>query len=289
MDRTYQSSPIKRRPRRTKAQIGTIQTAIVSAAGDCRPATVRQIYYRLVTLGVIDKTEAEYDTVQRLLVALRRMGAIPYSWIADGTRWQRKPKTYSSLGDMLDQQQRFFRRAIWEDQDAYVEVWLEKDALAGVVYQVTAEYDVPLMVTRGFASLSFLHNAACDMDDEDKPVHIYYLGDHDPSGVDIPRKVEASLREFAPEMDLTFTRLAVTAEQITEFGLVTRPTKQSDSRAKNFEGESVEVDAISPDELRALVRGAIESHIDHDYLDRTRRIEAAERDTLTTIIEGLAG
>ena len=74
---------------------------------------------------------------------------IPYGWIADSTRWMRKPKSYSGLVDMLSTTRDTYRRALWSTQPAYVEVWLEKDALAGVIYTETEDWDVPLMVTRG--------------------------------------------------------------------------------------------------------------------------------------------
>jgi hypothetical protein len=252
--------------------------------------TVRQVFYQLVTGGAIPKTEASYkNIVVRLLGIMRRQGELPFSWIADNTRWMRKPRTYSSLEQALDDTLATYRRALWDQQDSYVEIWLEKDALAGVLYDVTEEWDVPLMVTRGYPSLSYLHTAAEALSEEDRPCFIYYFGDHDPSGVHIPRKIETDLRTFAPAAELHFERLAVTAEQITEWNLPTRPTKRTDSRSRGFLGESVEVDAIPPARLRELCRRCIERHIDQGALDRTQRIEQAERDTLETILGTLQG
>lgn len=285
---TYRASPIKR-ARRTKADIERIREAIYQAVEVDRPMTVRQVFYRLVGLGVIDKSEAEYkQTVCRLLADMRRERVIPFHWIADNTRWMRKPRTYSSLEDALRRTAQTYRRALWADQDVYVEVWLEKEALAGVLVDVTSEYDVPLMVTRGYPSMSYLHSAAEAIADCGCPAHLYYFGDHDPSGVDIPRYVEQQLREYAPEAEIHFHHAAVTPEQIAEYELPTRPTKKSDTRAKNFTGESVEVDAISPAELRALATNAIEQHIDADTLERTEMIEFAERETLREIARGCA-
>lgn len=182
-----------------------------------------------------------------------------------------------------------YRHSIWDNQDTYVEVWLEKEALAGVLYEVTAEWDVPLMVTRGYPSISYLHVAAEQMADTGKPCYLYYFGDHDPSGVDISRKTEADLRTFAPDVDLHFKRMAVTPEQIAEFGLMTRPTKKTDSRSRNFEGESVEVDAIPPTTLKGIVRDCIEQHVEADALKRMYAVENAERDTLQAIVDNLEG
>jgi hypothetical protein len=139
------------------------------------------------------------------------------------------------------------------------------------------------MVTRGYPSLTYLYGAAEAMSETDWPTFIYYVGDHDPSGVDIPRMVETNLREMAPEADIRFIRLAVLPHQIEEMNLLTRPTKKTDSRSKNFEGESVEVDAIPPSTLRAMVEEAITSHIDQDALDSQLLAEEAERETLARL------
>jgi hypothetical protein len=192
------------------------------------PMTVRQVFYQLVSQGVIAKTEAEYkSTVVRLLAAMRRAGEIPFDWIADNTRWMRKPKTYSDVEQALQRTAEAYRRSLWDNQDVYVEIWLEKDALAGVLYRVTSSWDVPLMVTRGYPSLSYLYEAADTIAAVGKPAHLYYFGDNDPSGLDITRAVEA---------EVYFERVAVTAAQITDLGLPTRPTKKTDSRSKGFEG-----------------------------------------------------
>jgi hypothetical protein len=128
---------------------------------------------------------------------------------------------------------RFYRKALWADADDYVEVWLEKDALSAVVFDVTAEFDVPLMVARGYASLSFLHEAAEAISNEERPAYIYHLGDFDPSGVNAAEKIEESLREFAPEAEIHFERLAVLPWQIEVWNLPTRPTKTSATSRSN--------------------------------------------------------
>ena len=283
------SSPIKRR-RRSRTEIEEIKSAIHSVVGAERPMTVRQVFYRLVTTGVIDKTEAEYNcTVVRLLKEMRLNGDLPFNWIADNTRWMRKPDTHSSLREMLDITATAYRRALWTNQEDYVEVWLEKDALSGVIYNVTSEWDVPLMVTRGYPSLSFLHQAAASISYEDKPTYLYYFGDLDPSGVDIPRVVEERLVEFASDADISFEMVAVLPEQIQQWDLPTRPTKKTDSRSKTFRGESVELDAIPPATLRQLVRDCIKRHVDEDALGKTRIAEASERELLEQWEEILEG
>lgn len=286
---TYGASPITRRTRRSKLEIAELKKRIRGVLAEDNPMTVRQLFYRLVGLGAIAKTEQEYkSTVCRLLVQMRSEGQLPYAWIADNTRWMRKPTTYGSYAEALAETARSYRRALWDDQNAYVEIWLEKDALAGVLYAVTGAYDVPLMVTRGYPSLTFLYEAAQTIRETGLPTHLYYLGDYDPSGLDIPRNVEERLREFAPGYPFTFERIAVTAEHIVRWNLPTRPTKRSDSRSAGFAGESVEVDAIPSADLRTLVEDHIVRHLDPAALKRTRRIEAEERRSLLTIAREVA-
>jgi len=274
--------------RRSRAEIESIRDAIVQVLRAEHPATVRQVFYQLVPLGLIAKTEAEYKhTVGRLLVEMRLDGTVPFGWIADNTRWMRKPRTFGSLQAALELTVGTYRRALWAEQDVYVEVWLEKDALAGVLYEVTADLDVPLMVTRGYPSLSFLADAAEVISAQSKPAHLYYFGDYDPSGMDISRVTESRLREFAPTAEIHFERVAVTPQQIAQWSLPTRPTKTTDTRSKGFGNESVEVDAIPPRRLRDLARRRIVEHIDPGVMERTRAIEQAERDTLESIARRL--
>lgn len=249
------------------------------------PMTVRQVYYALVSRGAIDKTEAAYNAVGRHLLRMRRCGALPYDWIADNTRWMRKPETYSGMRAYLERGRRAYRRAIWDNQPAYVEVWCEKDALAGVLYAVTEPWDVPLMVTRGYPSESFVYEAAETLKEQHKPVYLYYLGDHDPTGIDIPQNTKAKLREFGAAF--TFEVLAVQPWQIEAWRLPTRPTKKTDTRAAGFEGGSVELDAVPVGTLRALVQGAIERHIDPAALEATRRTEELERQSFERVLRFL--
>jgi len=267
--------------RRTKADIEYLRCLLREVVAEQQPMTVRQVFYQLVSRGAIDKTEGEYKvTVIRLLKEMRLAGTLPFGWIADSTRWMRKPTTHSSLEGALWQMARFYRRARWDEQDVYVEVWCEKDALAGVLYDVTSEWDVPLMVTRGYPSLSYLHEASEAIAAEKRPVYLYYFGDHDPSGVDIARSTEARLRQFAPDAEMHFEVLGVTPQQIAVWSLPTRPTKQGDSRYAGFRGESVEVDAIPPDTLRALATEAIAQHVDQAVIDGLELAEKDERKTL---------
>ena len=287
-DPVYQASPIKR-GRSTKAEVNTRRAALYEIVKAMRPMTVRQVYYQATVRGIIEKTEAGYTKVQTDLVLMRKIGLLPYEWLADNTRWQRKPTTFNSVQDALDDTARFYRKALWNEVDAYVEVWLEKDALAGVILPVTTKYDVPLMVARGYASLSFLHSAAEYINSLDCPVYIYHLGDYDPSGVNAGEKIEETLRELAPNADIMFERIGVTRHQVDNWNLPSRPTKTSDTRSKGFGDISVELDAIPPDTLRAIVEAAIEDHLPPEEFAVLKAAEASEREIISRLVGGLGG
>lgn len=275
----YEPSHIKR-GRVTKAEVAARREALLDIIREMRPMTVRQVFYQATVRGLVEKEESGYAKVQTDLVVMRRDGSLPYDWLADNTRWQRKPRTFDSMEEAVQETARFYRKSLWANADAYVEIWLEKDALAGVVLPVTSMYDVPLMVARGYASLSFLHSAAEHMATVGKPVYVYHLGDFDPSGVNAGEKIEQTLREMAPQADIHFERLAVTPDQITALSLPTRPTKVSDSRAKKFGKISVELDAIHPQTLRDMVEAAINQHLPQDEYRILREAERSERDIL---------
>ena len=115
---SYGARPISRKGRRSKVEIEFIKSAIRRVLVNEIPMTVRQVFYRLVSLGVIDKTEAEYkSTVCRLLADMRRNGDIPFRWIADNTRWMRKPTTYSNLEQAAQETAQFYRRRLWDNQE----------------------------------------------------------------------------------------------------------------------------------------------------------------------------
>jgi hypothetical protein len=280
---TYRASPIKR-VRATRIELQARRDDLFAIVAEQRPMTVRQVFYAATVRGVVEKTERGYRKVQDDLVDMRETGALPYSWLADSTRWMRKPRSYGSMAEALAETARLYRRDLWVDAGQRVEVWLEKDALAGVVYDVTDAFDVPLMVTRGYASLSFLHSAAMAIAASGVPSFIYHLGDFDPSGVDAARAVCEKLLKLAPQADIIFERLAVTEQQIATMRLPTRPTKESDSRSRGFGAISVELDAIEAQTLRTLVQAAIERHLPAYKLEQLQMVEADERRLLRDLV-----
>src|SRR5215211_4015668 len=151
----YRTSPVKRL-RRTNAELAALHTAIMAVCEVDQPLSVRGVFYRVMSAGAVEKSEKAYNAVQREVLKLRRAGRLPYEWIADGTRWHIKSRSWSSVDQALDDAAASYRRALWHDQDVYVEVWSEKDAISSIVSRITESWDVPLMIARGFASESFL-------------------------------------------------------------------------------------------------------------------------------------
>jgi hypothetical protein len=287
MTKIYGASLIKRH-RSTRAEVEQRRDALYDIVAKMQPMTVRQVFYQATVRGIVEKAETGYAKVQTDLTLMRQAGELPYGWLADNTRWQRKPRSFDSVQQALEHTAQFYRKNLWTDADSYVEIWLEKDALAGVILPITAMNDVPLMVARGYASLSFLHSAAEYINTLAGPTYIYHLGDFDPSGVNAGEKIEETLWEMAPDAEIYFKRLAVTEAQISAWGLPTRPTKATDTRAKNFGSISVELDAIEPNTLREIVANAIEEHLPGHQYEVLKAAEESERQLLQSLGESLS-
>ncbi len=187
----YPASPIKRR-RATKAEMEERAEFLIDYAEEHGPITVRGLYYQAEVHGVpgVTKDDKDYDKIQRQVLNLRRAGRLEYHHISDATRWMRKPSTHSGVEAALEATARLYRKSLWEDAEDYVEIWCEKDALAGVIYPITSKYDVPLMVTRGFSSETFCYEAIAARGADDRTYYVYYLGDFDRAGHDAARSLE---------------------------------------------------------------------------------------------------
>jgi hypothetical protein len=272
----YPASPVKRR-RATGDEMEARAAFFIAYARAHHPVTVRGLYYQAEVHGVpgIDKTDAGYDKVQAQVLKLRRAGRLDYAWIADATRW---------MQDALLSTAALYRRNLWRDADTYVEVWCEKDALAGTIYPVTSLYDVPLIVARGFSSETFCFEAVAARGDDRRPYHVIYLGDFDRAGQDAAQSLEEKLRRFAAEkgIEIAFDTIAVTPEQVRSLNLPTRPPKRVTAADRRWPHTyACEVDAVPPDHLRALVEDAINEHLPQDEFKILKQAEASERNLLT--------
>lgn len=280
----YQAGPIKR-SRATAFEMETRAAFLIDYAETHGPVTVRGLFYAATVAGLpgINKSEAGYAKVQKQVLDLRRAGRLPYNTIADQARYMRKPRTFADWQSALIDTARFYRKDLWADAPECVEVWIEKSALAGVIYPVTQDYDVPLMPTGGYTSETFAHEAVEAMRGSGKTLVIYALYDFDRSGKD----AEASLREkvtrfgAAYGVPVQFNSLGLSVEQVQAWRLPTRLPKRGTIADQRWPHDcAAELDAVPPDDLRTLVRSAIETHLPASQLDQLKRIERLERETL---------
>ncbi|MCY0149863.1 hypothetical protein OEG84_19700 [Hoeflea sp. G2-23] len=284
------ASPLKpandnQRHRATVAEMEVRANFLIGYAAIHAPVTVRQLYYAATVVGLpgIRKDDNGYDAVQRQVLNLRREGRMPYRHIADLTRFQRKPLTHNGISEALEETAIFYRRALWRDMDYHVEVWAEKDALAGSLTPITSKFDVPLMVCRGFTSETFAHEAVRQWEGIGKEVHVYHLGDFDRSGQDAASDLERKLKGFAAGSGLhvMFNRMAVNAEQVEEMGLPTREPKRVTAADKKWPYPfACELDAIPPDVLRKMLDDKLTQYIPEDQMQVLLAAEESEREIL---------
>jgi hypothetical protein len=255
------------------------------------PLTVRQVYYQLASVGLVPLSPKGYRIAQRLCLRVRELGIVDWDSFADRTREVDQRSQWGGLDAFARAVALSYRRDYWASQREHVEVWLEKDALAGFIGEITRPLGVPLYVARGFSSATFIREAAVSLVRIDKPKHIYYLGDHDPSGLSIEGAIRDRLRDFGA--DFHFSRLAITLVDIERYGLRPLEAKRTDSRYARYvaaHGEhTIELDALPPDELRARVADSIKAHIDQGQWERIERVEEIEQETIRMLAARIGG
>ena len=288
MTESYPTCSIKR-IRRTNDDLQEILSASIEIIEEETTLQLRHLFYRISSLGLIEKTEVEYQKLSGYMMKWRRLGSIPWSAFVDSTRWYHGVRTFDDLSESLENSKKCYRRNLWQTQKAYVEIWTEKEAIAAISQQAAEPFGVPVFPMRGFASGSALYMISRQIkyyQSVGKEVYIYYLGDHDPSGRCIDESIVRNLKDDHG-VEFNFHRIAVTPEQIEEFDLPTRPTKKTDPRSRNFEGESVEVDAIPPHIIRNLINDCIVQHISPSEWKREIEIENMEKETLGYLTQSL--
>jgi hypothetical protein len=249
--------------------------------------TIRHLFYRLVGAGVIPKTEKAYCSLVKHLSQARRTGEISWASFADSTRWHIKSESFNGMDDALRNTVETYRRNLWTSQKVYLEIWCEKDAMAGILSKAAQPFGVPIFVARGFASLTSLYGAALTFRGwaaAGKECIIYHFGDHDPSGF---AAGESIMRFFREDFitDVKFIRAAVTREQVKRLNLLTRPKKKSTHSKAWTGGESVELDSMPPAEIRSLVEQCITQHIDQREWEVLKQTEDMERGCLKLMRE----
>ena len=276
--------------RRSPEEMKTLRDAIYAVAEADNPVSIRHIFYRMVVLGLVEKSDKGYQQLQKATVDMRDDGALPYAWIEDSSRRAYWNTGYDGVDDYAEAAALLYRRDYWTRTDTLVEVWCESRSLVGALGQVCREYVVALFPSGGFSSMSFTYQAATHIIKSERAhAVILYVGDYDQAGVLIDKAIERRLREFLVDWPgvLTFARLAVNDDQIDTMGLPTRPPKASDTRSKEVT-RAVEAEAIPAPTMREIVSSALQDLIPERVLRMERMVEAQERKDVFARLSTLA-
>ena len=251
--------------------------------------TLRQLYYQFVSRDMIANKQSEYKRLGSIIRDGRMAGLIDWTAIEDRTR---KPVVWAhtetaeiavkGLANAVD-------KSRWKNQDVAVEVWIEKDALTGVIQRPCSKWDVPYFACKGYNSSSAAWLAGQRINNRNKPTVILHLGDHDPSGIDMTNDTIKRFDTFTGGK-ASVDRIALNMSQVKQFNppLPPNPTKLTDSRAQGyiqqFGHKCWELDAINPPDMQALITDKIKSYIDFNKWDATAEAEKEENRVLDELI-----
>lgn len=251
--------------------------------------TLRQVYYQLVARGFILNNERSYKNLGELINNGRLAGLIDWYAIVDRTRNLRNNSHWDNPSEVIDSARYSYMLDRWEDQPNYVEVWVEKDALIGIVSQVCKKLDVPHFSCRGYTSQSEMWSAAQRFlhQSHRESRTIIHLGDHDPSGIDMSRDIQDRLSMFGA--DVFVKRVALTMEQIKTFNPPPNPTKLSDARAngyiEEYGHECWELDALEPRIITNLIENEVNALVDMELFRETECKESKDKLDIQKICE----
>lgn len=263
------------------ALIRKSNTIIASLQAQGYTLTLRQLYYQLVAAAVIENKQTEYKRLGCLLNDARLAGLVDWDAIEDRTRNLQSVGHWDNPADIVDGAARAFRMDKWANQEIRCEVWVEKDALVGVLEKACRTLDVAWFSCRGYTSQSELYGAGKRLaryaDAGQTPI-VVHLGDHDPSGIDMTRDIMERVSLFAGQK-IEVRRIALNMPQIEEFNPPPNPAKITDSRFAGYERlygtESWELDALSPSYIDRIITQTVS-----EYRDETKWEEAVEQEEI---------
>lgn len=257
----------------TLAIVAKANEIIADYAAQGFSLTLRQLYYQFVARDLIPNTERSYKRLGSIINDGRLAGLIDWSAIEDRTRNLRANPHWDDPASVIEAARQSYRIDMWENQPKRVEVWIEKEALAGVISGVCEELDVPYFSCRGYVSQSEQwragHRARYHFNRESQQTVILHLGDHDPSGIDMTRDNDDRLAMFAGYRGApNVQRIALNMDQIDEYGPPPNPAKFTDSRfesyVRDYGHQSWELDALEPRVLVELIREKVAIYRDED-------------------------
>lgn len=230
--------------------------------------TLRQLYYQFVARGIIPNKDSEYKRIGSVVNDGRLAGEIDWDAIVDRTRKIQINSHWDDPSEILQSSADCYAIDTRATQDVYVEVWIEKEALAGILERACEPLDVPYFSCRGYVSQSAMWRAAkrinrqCCYGSKENYIEkgtrkavILHLGDHDPSGIDMTRDIQDRLVMLESEVEVN--RIALNMEQIKEYQPPPNPAKTTDSRYQSYiveyGEESWELDALDPRMINDLI------------------------------------
>lgn len=254
--------------------------------------TLRQLYYQFVSKDLIPNSERSYKNLGNIISDGRLAGMIDWDAIEDRVRKPVMSSEWPDVASLVESALAAYRLQRWHGQENYVELWVEKDALAGVLEPISREFHVTMMVNRGYSSQSAMKESGerfKEAIDRGKNPILIYLGDMDPSGEDMVRDVRDRLAMFEAEVDVT--KLALTMEQVEEYDPPPNPAKVSDSRASAYIAQhgdsSWEVDALPPNVLAGLIRRELRKYVDQEMMDVIIERENQDKKDLTKAVASI--
>jgi hypothetical protein len=250
--------------------------------------TLRQLYYQFVARDIIPNKQSEYKRLGGIISDGRLAGLIDWFAIEDRTRNLQSLSTWSSPEDIIGAASSGYREDKWKDQLTRVEVWIEKDALAGVFADVCEDLEVPYFSCRGYTSQSEMWSAAMRLrryERNGQQTVILHFGDHDPSGIDMSRDIKDRLYQFHSDVDVR--RIALSMDQIEQYNPPPNPAKEIDPRFVGYQeqygNESWELDALEPSVLADLVREHVDTILDQTKWEDSLDHEKTNKDRLTLV------
>jgi len=247
--------------------------------------TIRQLYYQMVSGNLIPNNLRSYKRIVSAMTAARMNGLTHWDAIEDRLRVPRLPYWAINAPAAILDLARQYRVDRQEGQPRYIEIWAEKDAVSSILGKVATKYHIRLMINRGYSSCSAMREAAERLKLESDPM-ILYLGDHDPSGLDMVRDIEDRLLDFGLRR-FHINPVALTMEQIDELNLPPNPAKITDSRAaayiQEFGRESWELDALPPEFIIKAVENEVFFNIDESLFNKRLEEEKEDREDMRAL------
>jgi hypothetical protein len=250
--------------------------------------TIRQLYYQFVARNIIQNKPVEYTKLCNLVVNARLAGLIDWDAIIDKTRSTESNIHFSSLGSILSLTAQTYQLDTRATQKYYLEIWIEKEALVGVIEPTCRDLDITYLACRGYISLTTLWEASQRIQEarqRDQKAVILYLGDHDPSGRDMSRDIRQRLDML--QAPASVRRIALTRKQVDRYNLPPNPTKMSDRRAVKYIAkhgqDSWELDALNPKTIDRIIRRAVTKYTDEDRRQKLIRQQTKDKGILDKI------